>query len=215
MDIREFKSLTDPVFLATLRLQSDDYWHKMNSDERRYYTEESVRIGDDLAEDFLNDFPASDVQSIAEQCMIRVRKDEQPLVTETPDYLADWFSARKRISIHAGIAHHLIRLLASYQVEVSEEEAIRLLFLRAFFSYYSEEKEQLPSRVLEPFTGKVLFSKREFPILSADKAAADRFTDRIADFPVPVGLLPYLQLVQTGRTDIATIRNLVEKGRIK
>ncbi len=212
MDVRELQTLAKPEHLAKLRLQTDDFWNKMTANQTDYYARESVRIGEEIADLFLQEYGDLTIREIAVQCQLRIRKDTSPLVTETPDFVGNWFAERQRISIHAGIASLLIELLASFGILVPEEEAFRFLFLRSFFPYFAEKKNLLPSRTLDPMEVRVLFSTKEFPVRMTDKAAADRFVDKAMHFPVSAGLLPYLQLVVSGRTDLNHVGEMLKRG---
>lgn len=213
MDVKGLKDLADPVFLAHLRLQTDVYWNKINRKDQQYFAEQCVRIGDEMADAFLAEFGEADIPAIAEQTEIKIRKDDRPLTTETPDFIGGWFPERRRISLNAGIAQALIDLMRNLQVPVGEQEAFRLIFLRTFFAYYAASRHGLPTEVLEPVPVRTILSTREFPLRMADKAAGDQFTDRLAQFPVPVGVLPYLQLVQSNRATMRDVYEMLERGQ--
>jgi hypothetical protein len=45
------------------------------------------------------------------------------------------------------------------------------------------------------------------------KAAAERFVDQVAGFPVPAGLLPFLVLIKNGQTNCQQVIDLLNGGK--
>ncbi|MGI6441993.1 MAG: hypothetical protein ACOX00_08790 [Peptoniphilaceae bacterium] len=213
MDVTKMMALARPDNLAALRLQTDDYWHKMNSKQKDYYIQGSLSAGDALAAGFHAEEKVWSIQSLSEKYGIRVRKDTRELDTEYPDFSGRWQAERRIIYLHAGIAHRLIELMQTFNRTITEEEVFRFLFLRAFFMPYAEEKGGFPSASLEPVSVRVLFTEKAFPVKMTDKAAAERFVDQVAGFPVPAGLLPFLVLIKNGQTNCQQVIDLLNGGK--
>lgn len=204
--------MTEPDVFIRQRLQADRLWRRVPEELQKETVLACRNLGEEAAAKLTLEYDPIDFRAIAEAHQVRIRKDTQTMTHEAPNFIGGWLPERARISIHAGVAQRLLDLVRSFGFSVTEEDAFRFLFLRTFYPWYAHLNGLLPSQTLDPLPVRSLFRQKEMEMKQADLAARDRFTDCVADFPVPAGLLSYLQLIQGGDTDMQSVKRLLERG---
>lgn len=211
IDVTRLQTISSQLY-AFQKLSRDDYWKKMNADERSYYFTESIALGERAATLFLETHNGLPMSKIREKYRLRLKKDSHHAQLEVLDLHPDIDLESRIITMNPRATLFLEDLFKKTNLTVSRDTIITFLFFRAFYHLYAREVDLLPTQVLKPLDYRRLglFPSQEI-IKNTDGIAADIFAQRISQLPIHSGLISYLKLIFDGKVSEEDVYNHLKK----
>ena len=212
MDLTRVLTAATPQRMAVLRLQSDVYWNKMKTEEKRYYRDASVEIGEKTAALYQIEHALTRMSELIEQYDLKVLEEETATLTGIHPKVD---RKRKKITVDPAYLSDTLRMLKEIIPDITGPAIIRMVTMKGFYTFYASGKEMLATETLKPLVVRQLgFLRTEESVDRTDDAAGDRFATLTSDFPVPVGLLPYLKWIESGHATEKQLLQLLESEEV-
>ena len=213
MKIEDIKTLPDESIVLHL-LRKDDYWKKLNGEQKKYYVNESLALGHKAANLFMKEYGHLSLEEIRERFRLRIKKDEYQMQLEVLHLHAHLDIPSRIISMNPRATITVEEIFQTMGEPIDRKQVIRMLLFRSFYHIFAREQGILPSEVLQPLEIRRLgiFPSEEI-IKQTDFAAAEIFAKYTTNFPVFPALLSYMRLVQQEKATEDQILALFEQER--
>lgn len=183
-----------------LRLQSDVYWNKMTKEEQDFTAKQTLTIAEQSVSLFRSLHANDSMQDLIEQYGLKFSVSTDDTV-ESLQKSPIINRRTKRIKVYPHDVEEAMALLSHIGITVTQAEVLRMMFFRGFCPFFVESHDIVPSLQLPPVRVRQLgFLTSSEAVKSADDACADYFTTVLSVFPIPVGLIPFLYWIQSGKS---------------
>lgn len=208
-NIRFAEIATDEI-MSLAELREDQYYKKIPEDKIRYYVNESIKLGKEVANHILNTFGEKSVIEICEEKKLKLDKPEEEYDFEIVKLRGKYDSDEKTIILYDLSIKKLEKALIDSKVglELSYDEIKEMQVAHELY-HYLEDKEI--GATCEKLENVRIFLTKKYPVMKTSDIAAHIFCKELLKLPYHPKILDYYYLIGTEYTDEAHLKNYIDE----
>lgn len=205
MDIIEMA--TDDI-LSLAILKEDVYYKKIPKDKIDYYIRESKKIGQEAAENLLNNFPNKSIVEICKEKGVKVFLDYEEYDFEIVKLRGKYDNDENCIDLYDLSIKKIGNAITNANVGLKlDYEQIKEMLLTHELYHYLEDKElgSTYDSLEKVNIFKTRIIKKEYPIVKTSDIAAHIFCKELLSISYHPKVLDYIYLIGTNYTNVENV----------
>lgn len=205
MEIQRIESLATNNIMSLAELKEDNYFNKIDNDKFKYYIEESTRIGEKVAEDFLSIYGEKHIKDIYKEKGIEIEITKEEYKNEIVKLRAKYNEDEEKITIYYWSIKNMEKEFKKLKVDkvFDYEKILEIQLAHEFFHYLEIEEVGYTEEKLEGVSVfKVGPIKKTFPVKKTRDIAAHIFCKKILKLPFHPKIMDYYYLLGKEYVDI-------------
>ncbi len=206
----KFTEIATDELMSLAELREDLYYKKISEEKIRYYINESIKIGQEAANNILNKYQGSSLIEICEEKKLKLDKPDEEYDFEIVKLRGEYDSDENSIILYDLSIKKLEKALndAKVGLELSYDEIKEIQIAHELYHYLEDTEIGVTYKKLEDVR---IFLTKKYPIKKTSDIAAHIFCKELLKLSYHPKLLDYCYLIGTKYSDELMLRNYIDE----
>lgn len=205
MEIQRIEKLATDEIMSLAELKEDIYFNKIDDNKIKYYIEESIKRGENVAEDTLSKYKGKNIKGIYEEKNIEIQLTKEELKNQIIKLRAKYDVVDENMIIYYWSVKDIEKKFNKLKLDkmFDYEKIIEIQLAHELFHYLETEEIGTTYEKLEEVTMfKIGPIKKTNPIKKTSDIAAHIFCKKMLDLPFHPKTMDYCYLIGRDYIDI-------------
>ncbi|HEY4537189.1 MAG TPA: hypothetical protein VIG45_01905 [Erysipelothrix sp.] len=134
-NINEFIHRANKEVMALAELKQDNLYLKIPNTERKYYIDESIRIGTQVAESIQEKHNNKSIEMLCQLYQIRINIIENRQISKYLNLRAEYLHYNNQINIYQSSVEKMRQQFAQINIDLTHQEILEIHLAHEFFHY--------------------------------------------------------------------------------
>lgn len=200
--------LNDEI-LSLLELMEDSLFHKIPKEKIKYYINESIQIGKNLANEYSNKDIGSLLKNHGVELVIKECCESKKLDIRG-EIIFD--KEEKQIIIYKNSIDQIIETLKKHELSISRKEVYNIHLAHEFYHFLEYSNNDNTNYKIDKIEiGLGRFIKRKATILKTREIAAHAFCKKILNLKFHPKLLDYIYLLENKKINLIEFKKYIKE----
>ena len=205
MEIQRIEKLATDEIMSLAELKEDIYFNKIDDNKIKYYIEESIKRGENVAGDTLSKYKGKNIKGIYEEKNIEIQLTKEELKNQIIKLRAKYDVVDENMIIYYWSVKDIEKKFNKLKLDkmFDYEKIIEIQLAHELFHYLETEEIGTTYEKLEEVTMfKIGPIKKTNPIKKTSDIAAHIFCKKMLDLPFHPKIMDYCYLIGRDYIDI-------------
>lgn len=214
--INEFIQRANKEVMALAELKQDNLYLKIPTRQRKYYIDESIKIGIQVAESIKEKHKNKSIEALCQLYNIRINIIGNKQISKYLNLRAEYLNYNNQINIYQSSMEKMMQQFAQINVDLTYQEILEIHLAHEFFHFLEFNMIGITSDHLQPIKMKRLLLKNSnASVLKTREIAAHTFCLKYLNLKIHPKFLDYLFLLSNGEINEIQLSSYLEKLQLE